>query len=238
MGKTIAVVGAGPGIGMAVAERFGREGFSVALLARNAARLTGQAETLRAQGIAAEPFAVDVLDRPALVQALERAGARFGGIDVLEYGVAAGGLQRPLDLTPEGVQAQLDVAVLGPIAAVQTVLPGMLTKKDGGILFTTAGSCYFPMAFSASFGIAAGAQLNYARLLHDALAPQGIYAGIVAVSAMVAPRGVDPATLDKPGGFPITTLDAVSQAHWDLYTKRHAVDAVVGDLDRLRALAF
>ncbi len=238
MAQTIAIVGAGPGIGMAVAERFGREGFSVALLARNAARLTTQVDALRQQGIAADAFPVDVLDRPALVQALERAATRFGGIDVLEYGVASGSLQKPLEITPDGVQTQLDVAVLGPIAAVQTVLPGMRAKKDGGILFTTAGSCYFPMAFTANFGVAAGAQLNYARVLHYALAPLGIYAGIVAVSAMVAPRGVDPATLDKPGGFPITTLDAVSQAHWDLYTKRNAVDAVVGDLDRLRTLAF
>ncbi len=238
MGRTIAIVGAGPGIGMAVAERFGREGFSVALVARNAARLTTQVETLRGQGITAEAFAADVLDRPALVQALERAATRFGGIDVLEYGVASGSLQKPLEITPDGVQVQLDVAVLGPIAAVQTVLPGMLARKDGGILFTTAGSCYFPMAFTANFGVAAGAQLNYARVLHHALAPLGVYAGIVAVSAMVAPRGVDPVTLDKPGGFPITTLDAVSQAHWDLYTKRNAVDAVVGDLDRLRTLAF
>ncbi|MGE0393939.1 MAG: SDR family NAD(P)-dependent oxidoreductase [Vicinamibacterales bacterium] len=238
MAKVIAVVGAGPGIGMAVAERFGREGFTVALVARNAARLATQVDTLRGRGITAEAFPADVLDRPALVQALERAGARFGGIDVLEYGVASGVLQRPLEITPEGVQGQLDVAVLGPVAAVQTVLPGMLARKDGGILFTTAGSCYFPMAFTANFGVAAGAQLNYARVLHHALAPLGIYAGIVAVSAMVAPRGVDPATLDKPGGFPITTLEAVSQAHWDLYTKRNAVDAVVGDLDRLRSLAF
>jgi len=238
MARTIAIVGAGPGVGMAVAERFGREGFSVALLARNAARLTAQVDALREQGITAEAFAADVLDRPALTQALEHAAARFGGIDVLEYGVASGVLQRPMEITPEGVQAQLDVAVLGAVAAVRAVLPGMLAKKDGGLLFTTAGSCYFPMAFTANFGVAAGAQLNYARVLHYGLAPSGIYAGIVAVSAMVAPRGVDPSTLDKPGGFPITTLDAVSQAHWDLYTKRNAPDAVVGDLDRLRALAF
>lgn len=239
MAKSIAVVGAGPGIGLAVAERFGREGFRVALLARNGEKLARHADALRAQGIEAEGFQADVLDRPGLVKALEKAAVRFGGIDVLEYGVSPGPgtLQTPLAITPEGAQLQLEVAVLGPIAAVNAVLPRMLERKDGGLLFTTAGSCYFPMAFTANFGVAAGAQLNYARVLFNALAPSGVYAGIVAVSAMVAPRGVDPATLDTPGGFPVTTAEAVAGAHWDLYTQRTTPEAIVGDLERLRRLA-
>src|SRR4051812_11500554 len=75
MSKTIAIVGAGPGVGLAVAERFGREGFNVALLARNLQRLERMARELFAKGIEAKAFAADMLDRPGLRVALEAAAA-------------------------------------------------------------------------------------------------------------------------------------------------------------------
>ena len=52
-GRTIAVLGAGPGLGGAVARRFGTEGYSVALMARRPEQLRQMAEELRAQGISA-----------------------------------------------------------------------------------------------------------------------------------------------------------------------------------------
>lgn len=49
--KTIAVFGVGPGMGRAVARRFGREGFQVALVARNQTRLDAFTAELAADGI-------------------------------------------------------------------------------------------------------------------------------------------------------------------------------------------
>ena len=54
MSKTIAVFGAGPGMGRSVARRFGREGFQVALVARNQTRLDAYTGELAADGISAE----------------------------------------------------------------------------------------------------------------------------------------------------------------------------------------
>ncbi|MFN8215549.1 MAG: hypothetical protein U0R71_03030 [Solirubrobacterales bacterium] len=59
---TIAVVGAGPGVGAAVARRFGCEGRPVGLLARNRERLEGVREDLPAEGIAAELAIADARD--------------------------------------------------------------------------------------------------------------------------------------------------------------------------------
>jgi NAD(P)-dependent dehydrogenase (short-subunit alcohol dehydrogenase family) len=56
MSKTIIVIGFGPGIATAVAERFGAEGFSVALVARNKERLAAGVAALKAKGIAAAAF--------------------------------------------------------------------------------------------------------------------------------------------------------------------------------------
>jgi NADP-dependent 3-hydroxy acid dehydrogenase YdfG len=94
---SIAIVGAGPGMGLAIARTFGSKGFDVALIARNRANLDDLVAQLGADGITAAAFPADVLDRDALTQALNDATARFGGIDVLEYSPVGGlGSQGPV----------------------------------------------------------------------------------------------------------------------------------------------
>src|SRR5258708_20686546 len=85
MSKTIAVVGVGPGMGRSIAPRFGREGFQVALVARNPTRLDTFTGELAADGIEAAGFAGDIADRDALPGMIDAITARFGPIDVLEY---------------------------------------------------------------------------------------------------------------------------------------------------------
>src|SRR6202041_1530930 len=66
MGKTILVVGFGPGISSAVAEKFGSAGFSVALVARNQERLAAGVSALKAQGVDAAAFLADAGDPAAI----------------------------------------------------------------------------------------------------------------------------------------------------------------------------
>jgi NAD(P)-dependent dehydrogenase (short-subunit alcohol dehydrogenase family) len=82
---TIAIVGAGKGLGLAVAERFAREGFAVALISRNQDRLDGLAAELRERGHTAAGFAANVRDGESLRTALERATEQLGPIEVLQY---------------------------------------------------------------------------------------------------------------------------------------------------------
>ena len=79
---TIAIVGAGPGLGVAVAERFGREGLSVALIARSQPKLAGLVEGLAARGITAKAYRGDVHDREQLRNALASAADELGPIEV------------------------------------------------------------------------------------------------------------------------------------------------------------
>ena len=77
---TIAVVGAAPGTGLAIARTFGRNGFDVALIARTQEKLQALADRLGAEGVTAEAFTADVTDRPSLTAALDAAKERFGGM--------------------------------------------------------------------------------------------------------------------------------------------------------------
>jgi len=68
----IAIVGAGPGVGLSIARVFGHQGFAVALVARNEGKLDGLVAQLAEDGIEAAGFPADVMDRPSLVAAFHR----------------------------------------------------------------------------------------------------------------------------------------------------------------------
>ena len=73
--STIAIIGAGPGLGQATARRFGREGFSVALISRAQAHVDELARQLTGDGITARGYAADVRDPQRLRAALDAAAA-------------------------------------------------------------------------------------------------------------------------------------------------------------------
>ena len=85
--KTIVVVGAGQGLGNHVAERFGKEGFRVVLMARGEQSLKAYAQEFAAKGIEAHTYAVDAARPETLIAALGQAKQQFGAPDVLIYNV-------------------------------------------------------------------------------------------------------------------------------------------------------
>lgn len=237
MAKTIAIIGAGPGVGMAIAVRFGKEGFNVALLGRSQQKLETFVSALQNMGITAAAFSADVMDRPGLTKALNEVEKHFGSIDVLEYGPAPSmaTIKNVMETDVEAADLQFAFNVLGAITAVQAVLPAMQKRRNGAILFTTAVSAQHPLNFTASFGIAAGAQLNYARLLHNNLKDDNIYAGIVSIAALVASADEAGKKIAEsfPPGLPVITAEDVANQHWALYTTRDKAEAIVGDFDAL-----
>ena len=82
--STIAIVGAGPGLGLSIAKAFGSHGFSVALVSRTQARLDALATELTDAGIEAAGFAADVMDPAAVAAVFDRIKERFGEVDVIE----------------------------------------------------------------------------------------------------------------------------------------------------------
>src|SRR5882757_1193736 len=232
--QTIAVIGAGPGVGRAVAERFGRGGYQVALLARDTTNLNGVADYLAERGVTARTYRADVLDRSDLAGTLATIGAEFGPIDVLEYSPVppVGSMRRPRDIDADNELFHLDFAVLGAVAAVQAVLPGMIARRHGSLLFTTAPSAERPMQMTGSFGVAGGALLNYVRLLHDDLAADNVYVGAVSVAGIVTHDQLDEQHLANfPPGIPRVPAADVAELHWHLHTTHDRVLASAGNVD-------
>ena len=235
MSKTIAVFGAGPGMGRSVARRFGREGFKVALVSRNRARLETFTEELAADGIEADGFAADFADRDALPEVVAGITSRFGPIDVLEY--APSGLdwltrQVPVrDADTASFEFPLDLLLRTPVTLIRQLLPGMIERGDGAVLFGLPVSASIPVPQLGNVGTAAAAARHYLHNLHADLAGTGVYAGLVQVAGLVGDSDAagfvtqnwDPGTLPEP-------LDPADLANvmWDLYLKCDRFDEIVG----------
>lgn len=204
---TIAIVGAGPGLGAAVARRFGREGFAVALISRDQATLDGLAQDLAAQGVTARGFAADVLEPAQLAAALEAAATALGPVTVLQYSpLPFRSFLRPvLETPPELADEALRFSLFGLMHAVGAVLPAMREAGEGSIVLINGGTSVKARADFAGTSIAFPAESAYGEMLHDALADEGIR-----VAQLVIPGGIP--KLNLPNG-----IDDVAERIWSMH---------------------
>ncbi|WP_330302625.1 MULTISPECIES: SDR family NAD(P)-dependent oxidoreductase [unclassified Streptomyces] len=218
---TIAVIGAGPGLGAAVARRFGREGYDVALISRDRERADALAADVTGEGISARGFAADVRDPKALEAALDAATATLGPIEVLQYSpVPHRDFMRPvLETGPADLVGPIEFSVYGPVAAVRQVLPGMRALGRGTILFVNGGTAVVPHPERAGTSIAFAAESAYGHLLHDTLAADGIH-----VAQLIIPGAIIP-------GHPRKDPAVLADTLWSMHQDRHGFRHFADDLD-------
>lgn len=229
--KTIVIVGYGPGVSTATAEKFGAEGFSVALVARSEAKLAAGAEALKAKGITAAAFPADAGDPASIRAAIAEARAALGSIGVIHWNAYSGrGFGDLLAVDPATVPALFDVALVGLLSAVQEALPDLKAAGDGAVLVTNgAFGDLNPMidALAIALGevgvpIGNAAKAKLVGLLSQRLKGEGVYVGEVTIAGMV--RGTGP---ENPG-IPIIEGAAIADAFWRLYKARDEIRARVG----------
>jgi NADP-dependent 3-hydroxy acid dehydrogenase YdfG len=186
---TFALVGAGPGLGLATARRFGTAGHTVALIARDAERLQEMTAELARDGIQARGYTADVLDLESLTAALYAAAADLGAVEILQYSPVprADFMQPVLDTSADDLDAPLAFSVKGPVAAVHAVLPGMRELGRGTLLFVNGSSAVRPNPNVAGTSIAFAAESAHARMLHDTLAPENIHAAQLIIPGAIRP---------------------------------------------------
>ncbi|MET7929340.1 SDR family NAD(P)-dependent oxidoreductase, partial [Streptomyces sp. NPDC005349] len=134
---TFALVGAGSGLGLATARRFGTASHSVALISRNVEHLDALTAELSRDGVPARGFTADVLDPGSLTTALEAASETLGPIEILQYSpVPRADFMKPvLDTRADDLDAPLGFSVKGSVTCVNAVLPGMRALGRGTLLF-------------------------------------------------------------------------------------------------------
>jgi NADP-dependent 3-hydroxy acid dehydrogenase YdfG len=185
---TLAILGAGAGLGLATARKFGEAGFGVGLVARRQGKLDGLVEELAGEGVTATGVTADARDPEATAAALDRIAERLGPVDVLLFSPlpSLGWIKPVTETRPEDLRASLELSVVGAVGAVNAVLPGMRRRGHGTVLVTTGGGAIAPKAASASSGITYAAEVAYARMLHETVAADGVH---VAHTAIVGALG-------------------------------------------------
>jgi NAD(P)-dependent dehydrogenase (short-subunit alcohol dehydrogenase family) len=187
---TIAIIGAGKGLGAAVARRFGKEGFAVGLISRHQGRLDALAAELERDGVQAKGFTADVRDPDSIAAALEQVSETLGPIEVLQYSpLPQKDFMRPvLETTPADLKGPVEFSIYGPVAAVHQVLPGMRFLPEGSspsILFVNGGSAVKPGRNVTGTSVAFAGQAAYAELLHEVLGEEGIYVGQLIIGGRI-----------------------------------------------------
>ncbi|MDT0483149.1 MULTISPECIES: SDR family NAD(P)-dependent oxidoreductase [Streptomyces] len=221
---TLALVGAGSGMGLAIARTFGSRGFDVALISRTKEKLQTLVDRLGQEGITAAAFPADVLDRASLTDALDAAKARFGGVDVLEYSPAPHSpvpgvtLAAPSEATVDNLQPQIEYVFYGAVAAARSVLPAMREAGAGTLLFTTGGGSLDPVPMLGNVNAASAALRNWVINLDKELAGSGVHAAHVAINVWIGDGG--------PEGFPTATPEQIAPLYWDLHESRDRSEAV------------
>jgi len=232
----ILVLGAGPGLGMSVAHRFGTEGYAVALISRSADRHADYLSSLADAGVDAAAFTADAADPAQLRDAVDGARARFGRIDVGYYGPAA--MTSPAGDIATLAAADAESALREVVPAVDfasLLIPEFTERGTGGLLFAGGLSSVVPMPPLGGLALTSAALRNYAITLHAALQPAGVYAGTITIGGLIDRGDIHGAMQANPdlfGNLTAATLnpDDLAETVWRLYTDRASAEAVINAL--------
>ena len=183
--KTFLGIGAGPGMGLATAERFAREGFRVILSARNEAKTRELARRLTNKDHRVEVRRVDV-GSPADVAALvSKVEGEFGGVDVMHFNVASMRKATLIEQPLETFNSDLAVNIGGAMAAAQAAAPKMIARGSGSILLTGGGYALRPNPDYLSLSIGKAGIRALALGLFESFKALGVHVAIVTVAGAI-----------------------------------------------------
>ena len=203
----IVIVGAGPGVSAGIARKFGSNGFEVILLARKQESLDLQVSELQKKGIDAHGILADASVSASIIAAFSQVKSDYGMPEVLIYNAGSNTINNPSVLNRNDLINDFNVNVAGALVSSQQVIPGMMERKKGTILFTGGMLALNPVASRASASISKAGLRNLTFTLADELSPYGIHVATVTIGGVV-----------KPGTF--FDPDLIAEAYWELFTKR------------------
>jgi NADP-dependent 3-hydroxy acid dehydrogenase YdfG len=225
----VLVLGAGPGLGMSVAHRFGAENHAVALISRSDERHNGYLRSLADAGVEAAAFTGDVMDKCSLRHVVEVVRERFGRIDIGYFGPMALGMMPGGEITAlDGAGAEEALRMVPPAVEFASLLiPELIQRGSGGLLFAGGMSSVVPMPQLGGGILAAAAVRNYALTLHAALAPTGVYAGTITIGGLVERSDLYKVLASNNEAPATVNPDDLAETLWRLYSDHDKPEAVV-----------
>ncbi len=190
-GRTVLVVGVGPGLGASCARLALRDGANVAVMARNADRLEATANDLDPSGERVLACAGDITNQEQCSAAADAAAQRFGALHAVINVAALDTRHGPFEsLSDDDWTANLTVNVLGAVHVVRAVTPHLRAAGGGSVVLIGSQASMRPVAVfpQSAYGAAKSALLSLARDMAAELGPSGIRVNTVVPSWMWGPN--------------------------------------------------
>eukprot|EP01121_Diplochlamys_sp_Union-15-3_P003464 TRINITY_DN13351_c0_g1_i1.p1 TRINITY_DN13351_c0_g1~~TRINITY_DN13351_c0_g1_i1.p1 ORF type:complete len:227 (-),score=43.82 TRINITY_DN13351_c0_g1_i1:43-723(-) len=208
MSKVCAVVGVGPGIGSAVAHKFAKEGYTLALISRTGDKLETVKKSIESKGGKAIAVPFDATDPNSAAEGFKKIKESIGSPEVVVYN--AGGFYRGsiLQTSTEEFEKMWKIHCLGVVNSVHQVLPDMLANKKGTILVTGATSSLRGSSMFSAFGSAKAAARSVVQSLARENQSQGIHVAHIIIDGLVGPGSPD--KIDP---------EHIAETYWHIHTQ-------------------
>ncbi len=204
MSKPVCVViGVGPGNGAAIARRFHRDGYAVALLARST-ELTG---ALAKELEGAKAFVCDVTNEASVNEAFAAVAKDMGAVDVLVYNAGSGVFGTIEDVASKDFEQSWRTNTLGAFVSAKQVIGPMKKAGHGAIVFIGATASRRGNVKTVAFAPAKAAQRSLAESMARTLWPAGIHVALVIVDGVVDLPRTRKMMPDKPDAFFVKPAD-------------------------------
>ncbi|ERM96825.1 hypothetical protein AMTRI_Chr04g184040 [Amborella trichopoda] len=230
----VAVVGVGPRLGRSIARKFAHEGYTVAILARDLGKLSRFADEI-AREEKGQVFAIriDCSDPKSVREAFEGV-LSLGFVEVLVYNACAphpphaqGSNFQNVSL--ESFENALAVSAVGAFQCAQSVIPGMVERRRGTILFTGSSVSLRGLPGHCELSCGKFALRGLSQCLADEFQPQGIHVAHIVIDGSVRPPGYSESSSSTRGAVAgagaeaasesegLMDPDALAQTYWHIH---------------------
>ena len=215
MTESCVVVGVGPGLGAAIARRFARAGFTIGLVSRTEKSTSPVAAEIAAAGGKSVSAHADVGDEASLTAAIGQITTALGAPSVLVYNASGFGMASFLDLTVKDFETSFRTSCIGGVIAAKAVLPAMVARGSGTLLFTGATASLRGGARFAPFAAGKFALRAVAQSIAREFGPKGVHAAHVVIDGPV-----DSDAARSRGATNVLAPDDVAETYFQLHAQR------------------
>jgi short-subunit dehydrogenase len=194
--RHLLLVGAGPGLGMAVARRFAQGGYRVTLVARSMDGLSDLADSLADTGAQIDTITGDASDPEALGARMAELYGQPGAPGLIIYNAVMGAPDKLLSSSVEHLQTAYAVDVISAIVMAQVAAPAMRAAGSGTIIVTGGGFADHPIPALATVSLGKAAVRSAATMLAADLEPDGVRVATFTIAGqIVSGTAFDPETI-------------------------------------------
>jgi len=209
---TTIVIGADSGVGFEVAKRFGKGGQRIVLVSRNQEKLTAATEQLTDLGIIAGNYVCDANDFKAIEQMMKTLTKKYEDITNLVFNVGNKHLDNALSSKVGLIQDIFKTNVASAIVSAQSFIQETDANLQRAIIFTGGGAAIRPAVKASTLSLTKAALRSYAYTLHEQVADQGIYDGLVTIQGLIGTSlEMEPAM--------------IAETYWEMVQKRQSVES-------------